>query len=425
MPFPYHVINLEKAMKQLDLAIPILVFLTACANSSTPATATKPSDISTKTLTPAITPSPAVPAQPAEIATAAFPPPPVRLQPVAAGLDRPVYLTHAGDGSGRLFLVEKPGRIRIRKDGALLPDPFLDITGMVTSAGSEQGLLGLAFDPDYRSNGRFFVNYIDLDGNTAVARYRVSAADPDKADPTGGKILLGIHQPYANHNGGGLVFGPDGYLYIGTGDGGSEGDPLGNGQKLDTLLGKLLRVDVSGDGYAIPADNPFVNQADARPEIWAYGLRNPWRFAFDRATGDLYIADVGQDAFEEIDFQPAGSAGGRNYGWSILEGFHPYRGGDTGGLTPPVAEYPHTLGNCSVTGGYVYRGSSLPALSGVYLFGDYCTGNLWVLRRAGDGWRTADWFGTGIRISSFGEDEAGELYVLDYRGGEAYHLRPE
>jgi glucose/arabinose dehydrogenase len=424
MPFPYYVIILEKAMKHLVPAIPILVFLTACANSYTPATITNTSDISTQTPTAAIPDSPAAPTQPAETATAAFPPPPVRLQSIAAGLDRPVYLTHAGDGSGRLFLVEKPGRIRIWKDGALLPDPFLDITDGVTSAGSEQGLLGLAFDPDYRTNGRLFVDYIDRAGNTAIARYRVSAADPDKADPASGVILLGIPQPFPNHNGGDLAFGPDGYLYVGTGDGGSGGDPNGNGQNLGVLLGKILRLDVRGEDASIPPGNPFVGRAGARPEIWAYGLRNPWRFSFDRATGDLYIADVGQDAFEEIDFQAAGSAGGRNYGWSILESFHPYRGGDTAGLTPPVAEYPHTLGNCSVTGGYVYRGSSLPALSGVYLFGDYCTGNLWVLRRAGDGWQSADWFGTGIRISSFGEDEAGELYVLDYRGGAAYRLQP-
>ncbi len=354
---------------------------------------------------------------------AAFPPPPVGLHSIAGGLDRPVYLTHSGDGSGRLFLVEKPGTIRIVQGGALLPAPFLDIRDLVKSSGSEQGLLGLAFAPDYSSSGRFFVHYIDQDGNTVIARYRASS-DPDLADPASAAVILRIDQPYANHNGGDLAFGPDGYLYIGMGDGGSEGDPLGTGQRLDTLLGKILRIDVRGDTYAIPVDNPFLNQQGARPEIWAYGLRNPWRFSFDRATGDLYIGDVGQDSYEEIDFQAAGSAGGPNYGWSIMEGFHPYKGGSIAGLTPPVAEYDHTSGNCSVTGGYVYRGSAISALAGIYVFGDYCTGQTWVLHRFPEGWGMAQWFGMNIAISSFGEDEAGELYVLDYRGGGAFRLEP-
>jgi glucose/arabinose dehydrogenase len=345
---------------------------------------------------------------------------------IAGELDRPVYLTHAGDGSGRLFIVEKPGRIRIVKDGDLLPDPFLDITDRTRSTGNEQGLLGLAFDPQYRTNGRFFVDYIDLNGNTVVARYLVSADNPDKADPASGAAILRVNQPYANHNGGDLVFGPDGYLYIGMGDGGSAGDPLGNGQRLDTLLGKLLRIDVRSDPYAIPPDNPFLGRAGARPEIWAYGLRNPWRFSFDRATGDLYIGDVGQDAYEEIDFQPAGSAGGQNYGWNIMEGLHPYKGGDTAGLVPPVAEYSHDGGNCSVTGGYVYRGTRIPPLQGTYLFGDYCTGTIWVLRRIAGEWRMADWsgFSFGFPISSFGEDESGELYILDYKAGAAFIFEP-
>ncbi len=353
-----------------------------------------------------------------------FPPPVVNLRSIVNGLDKPVFLTHAGDGSGRVFLVEKPGRIRIVRDGALLPGPYLDIRGLIKSSGNEQGLLGLAFDPQYGANGRFYVNYSDLNGDTVVARYAVSAGNPDLADPGSGKILLQIEQPYPNHNGGDLAFGPDGYLYIGMGDGGSGGDPQGNGQRLDTLLGKMLRIDVRGDAYAIPADNPYTNRADARPEIWAYGLRNPWRFSFDRMTGDLYIGDVGQGEYEEINFQPAGAGGGQNYGWNILEGFHPYQGSSSADLTAPVAEYDHSDGNCSVTGGYVYRGSRLPALAGTYVFGDYCTGETWVLRQSADGWQTADWFGMGIPISSFGEDEQGELYVLDYKGGGAFILEP-
>jgi glucose/arabinose dehydrogenase len=417
-------------MKRIGLGFAALLILAACSPTATqlqnapsqtsPATDAPPA-IPSSTSSPSTTPT--VPAA-TEPTAAEFPPPPVQLQRIASGLKHPVYLTNAGDGSGRLFIVEKPGTIRIVKGGALLPDPFLDLTSLVTSGGSEQGLLGVAFDPEYRTNGRFFVDYIDRNGNTAVARYRVSAGDPDKADPASGAVILGIDQPYPNHNGGDLAFGPDGYLYIGLGDGGSEGDPLGTGQRLDTLLGKILRIDVRGAAYAVPADNPFVGKAGARPEIWAYGLRNPWRFSFDRQTGDLYIGDVGQDAYEEIDFQPAGSQGGQNYGWSIMEGFHPYHGSETAGLTLPVAEYPHTRGNCSVTGGYVYRGKAIPAMQGIYLFGDYCTGNTWVMRRTADGWQTADWFGMAVSISSFGEDEAGELYVLDYRGGEADLLQP-
>jgi len=338
-------------------------------------------------------------------------------------LDEPVDLKHAGDGSGRLFVIEQPGRIRIVENGELLPDPFLDIEPLVNSRGNEQGLLGLAFHPDYAANGLFFVNYTDVNGDTVVARYAVSADDPSRADPASAKIILQVDQPFPNHNGGDLVFGPDGYLYIGLGDGGSGGDPQGNGQNLNALLGKMLRIDVNhGDPYAIPPDNPFAGRAGARPEIWAYGLRNPWRYSFDRATGDLYIADVGQNAYEEVDFQPADSRGGENYGWNKYEGFHAYDGGATDGLTMPVAEYAHAVGGCSVTGGYVYRGPSLPALNGVYLYSDYCSGQVWALYRTASGWENVALLNAFFLISSFGEDEVGELYLLDHGGGAVYQL---
>ena len=417
-------------MRRIAFGFVVSLFLGACSAVPTTSNITPSQQAAVtgiQTATPTIESSPtettAAPAT-TEAPPAVFPPPVVNLRSIANGLDRPVFLTHAGDGSGRLFLVEKPGRIRILKNGGLLPEPFLDIRGLIKSSGNEQGLLGLAFDPQYGSNGRFFIDYIDLDGNTVVARYLVSPDGPDKADPASGTALLHIAQPYPNHNGGDLAFGPDGYLYIGMGDGGSAGDPQGNGQRLDVLLGKILRIDVREDAYAIPADNPFTATGDARSEIWAYGLRNPWRFSFDRMTGDLYIGDVGQDTYEEIDFQPAGAGGGQNYGWNIMEGFHPYQGSPSADLTPPAAEYEHSSGNCSVTGGYVYRGSRIPALVGTYVFGDYCTGQTWVLRRFPDGWRTAEWFGMRIPISSFGEDQDGELYVLDYKGGDAFILEP-
>jgi glucose/arabinose dehydrogenase len=351
-----------------------------------------------------------------------FPPDPnaYALRRIVSGLERPVYLTHAGDTTGRLFVVEQSGRIRILQNGALLADPFLDLTDLVNDSGNEQGLLGLAFHPDYAANGLFFVNYTDANGDTAVVRYSVSA-DPNRADPASAKMILQVAQPFPNHNGGDLAFGPDGYLYIGLGDGGSAGDPQGNGQNLKALLGKLLRIDVNpGDPYGIPPDNPFVGHPEARPEIWAYGLRNPWRYSFDRATGDLYIADVGQNAYEEIDYQPAGSQGGENYGWNFMEGAHPFKGQAPAGLTAPVAEYSHQVGGCSVTGGYVYRGPSLPALNGVYLYGDYCSGQVWALYRSGSSWENVALLNAFFTISSFGEDANGEVYVLDHGGGAVY-----
>ena len=347
----------------------------------------------------------------------------IKLQPAAEGLQRPTFVTSAGDGSGRLFVVEKAGTIAILRDGKRDPRPFLDITPLVGSSGSEQGLLGLAFHPNYAADGRLFVYYTARNGDNTLARYHVSG-DPDVADPSSGTVLFAVPDPAPNHNGGMLAFGRDGYLYVGMGDGGSGGDPWGNGQNRGVLLGKLLRLDVDkGDPYGIPPDNPFAAESGARGEIWAYGLRNPWRFSFDRASGDLYIADVGQNQYEEINFQPAGEPGGRNYGWNIREATHCFReqGCQTAGLVDPVYEYDHSQG-CSITGGYVYRGAAIPALRGSYVFGDYCSGTIWALSRAGGGqWQARQLAKTSLSISSFGEDEAGELYVVDL-AGVLYHV---
>jgi len=335
-----------------------------------------------------------------------------------------VELQNAGDGSGRLFIVEKRGRILILQNDQLLPQPFLDIENEVGSQHTEQGLLGLAFHPMYAENGLLFVNYTDANGNTVIARFHVSADDPNLADPASEVDLLHISQPYTNHNGGGLAFGPDGYLYIGLGDGGSGGDPFRNGQNLQTLLGKLLRIGVdSGEAYTIPPDNPFVGGAGLA-EIWAYGLRNPWRFSFDRLTGNLYIGDVGQDAWEEVDFIPAGTPGGMNFGWSHYEGMHPYQDQPPASaiFTGPVAEYSHGDG-CSITGGYVYRGTELPEWQGVYFYGDYCSGSVWGLIQTGqNAWQSKVLFSTGARITTFGVDETGELYLADYATGALLRL---
>ena len=344
----------------------------------------------------------------------------VQLEPVVTGLNQPLDLVNAGDGSGRLFVVEKGGTVRILQDGELAAEPFLDISEKVTK-NSERGLLGLAFAPNYAETGLFYVNYTNLQGNTVVAEYAVSD-NPAKADPASEMILLTIPQPEPNHNGGDLAFGPDGMLYIATGDGGGGGDrhgQIGNGQSLDTLLGKLLRIEVgSGQGYSVPTNNPFVSAEEARPEIWAYGLRNPWRFSFDRETGDLYIGDVGQNAFEEIDFQAAGSGGGQNYGWRVMEGFHCFNPSDcdTSGLTLPVLEYPHSEGN-SVTGGYVYRGAAIPELVGQYVYGDFGSGRVWRAQQQNGEWTNKLLLESGLNIAGFGTDEAGELYVVAINGG--------
>lgn len=347
------------------------------------------------------------------------------LESFASGFTRPLYVTHAGDGSGRLFVVEQGGMIWVLQDGQQLDTPFLDVSDRVSpealgSGYSERGLLGLAFHPNYAENGVFFINYTDRNGTSVTSRFSVSADDPNVADAASEEQLLMVEQPFANHNGGHLAFGPDGYLYLALGDGGSGGDPQNNAQNLSTLLGTILRLDVNSDeGYAIPDDNPFVAQDDARPEIWAWGLRNPWRFSFDRETGDLYIADVGQNEWEEVNFQPASSPGGENYGWNPYEGSQIYSG-----LQPasepvmPFAEYSHSgTGGCSITGGYVYRGEAVPSLASTYLYGDWCTGTIWSATQGeGGAWSAQVALESGRSISSFGEDEAGELYVVDYEG---------
>ena len=348
----------------------------------------------------------------------------VELVEVTGGLDDPVYLTHAGDGSGRLFVVEQAGRVRVLRDGSAASTPFLDISRIVRSGG-ERGLLSLAFHPRYPRNGLLYVNYTDRDGDTVVARYAVSS-DAERADPNSAAQVIAIGQPYGNHNGGQIQFGPDGTLYVGTGDGGWAGDPRNRAQNPGSLLGKMLRLDVDSTGpYAIPPDNPFVGSNGAAPEIWAFGLRNPWRFSFDRLTGDLYIGDVGQDKWEEIDFQRADHRGGLNYGWRVMEGehcFNPATGCKREGLTPPIYEYSQSEG-CSITGGYVYRGRAIPDLAGTYVFADYCAGTIWGLTPDGDGaWSRTTHFDAGFAISSFGEGEAGELYVLDYSAGRVLRI---
>jgi glucose/arabinose dehydrogenase len=348
----------------------------------------------------------------------------IAFEKVADGFGRPVQAIDPDDGSGRLFVVEKRGRIVLLRDGAAAAAPFLDISDRVGSSGSEQGLLSVAFHPQFGQNGRLFVNYTNIDGDTVISRFQASG---DSADPQSEVVLLTIDQPYQNHNGGLALFGPDGYLYIGMGDGGSAGDPQGNGQNRQALLGKLLRLDVDGgEPYATPPDNPWPSGGDARPEVWAYGLRNPWRFSFDRATGDLYIADVGQGDYEEIDIARAGSGSGQNYGWNIAEGEHCFRDRscDNTGLVAPIAEYDHSLG-CSITGGYVYRGTAFPSLQGLYFYGDYCSGRIWALSETTPGrWQQRELLQSQASISSFGEDQNGELYLTDL-GGQLYQVVAE
>ena len=354
--------------------------------------------------------------------------PTIETEPVASistefvlnGLSRPVFLTHAFDD--RLFVVQQPGQIVIIENGAIANFPFLDISDRVNDQGNEQGLLGLAFHPDYQTNGRFFVNYTDFSGATVISEFQVTA-DPAVADPTSERQILTVAQPYRNHNGGGVVFGPEGYLYIGMGDGGSQNDPENHAQNLQSLLGKILRIDIDqGEPYGIPADNPFVGNDAARNEIWSLGWRNPWRFSFDPLNGDMFIGDVGQNVWEEISYQPAG-VGGLNYGWRIFEGSSCYLDDcSTPDLIPPIGEYNHSGGNCSITGGFIYRGAQQPALYGNYIFSDFCSGQLWRLYQHTNGtWNQAIVGRIDTQVSSFGVDRAGEIYVMGL-GGDLYRV---
>ncbi|NUQ85013.1 MAG: PQQ-dependent sugar dehydrogenase [Anaerolineales bacterium] len=401
------------------LSLLMLPILAACATTGTPL----PPLPTVDSATPTITPPTAIPdtSTPTTIPETDTPPPSQNAdtfpdpnnyawQLIASILVRPVDLQ--ADGSGRLFAVEKPGHIHVIEDGSLIDAPFLNIEDRVNDTSNEMGLLGLAFHPNYAQNGYFYVNYTGAGGDTFISRFQVTD-NPYLADPASEVNLLRVNQPFPNHNGGTLQFGPDGYLYAGLGDGGAAGDPFGNAQNLDTLLGKILRLDVdSAESYAVPLDNPFGD------EIWAYGLRNPWRISFDPMTGDLFIGDVGQNAWEEIDHIPAGSPGGVNFGWDYREGAHEYDGNPPAGLAlvDPIAEYSHAEGGCSVTGGYVYRGA-MPEWNGIYLYGDYCTGFVWGLMRVNGVWQTQLLFDTDVRITSFGRDEMGEVYLLGDGGG--------
>jgi glucose/arabinose dehydrogenase len=362
----------------------------------------------------------AAPAQ--EAATAG-----VRLARVRGGLGDALFITGAPGQPGRLFVVQQGGRIRILENGTLLGRPFLDVSRLI-AAGGEQGLLGLAFHPDYARNGRFYVDYTNRAGDTRVVEYRRASAT--RADPSSARVLLRVDQPFANHNGGALAFGPDRMLYVALGDGGSGDDPHNNAQNANSLLGKLLRIDVDGSTggrpYGIPAGNPFAN-GGGRPEVYAYGLRNPWRFSFDRTRGDLWIGDVGQSAVEEIDFRARDTGAGTNFGWRAFEGRSSHIGGaqaleGPARQTPPVAQYTHAQG-CSVTGGYVYRGTKVPALRGRYVYADFCSGTVWSMRagpKPGDVRRET---GLGARLSnvtSFGESLNGDLYVI--AGGSLYRF---
>lgn len=364
--------------------------------------------------------------------------PTIKLEQVASGLIQPTTVTNAGDGTGRIFIVQESGQILILVNGSVLPTPFLDISDLVGHT-PEHGLLGLAFHPDYISTGFFYVDYTSIDdGTTIVARYQVSAGDPNVADPDSAQIVLTQPQPGGDHNGGQLAFGPDDYLYISMGDGGCCGDPFRTAQDLGTWLGKILRVDVNGDdfpgdpnrNYVVPPDNPFVG-GPGLDEIWAYGVRNPWRCSFDRVTGDFFIADVGQDTWEEVDFQLASSTGGENYGWSVLEGMHCYNDDPpgscdaflNGGSTLPILEYQHHP-DCSITGGYRYRGQTYPDLEGVYFYADFCTGRIsGAIQQVNGTWESRELLLAGFAISTFGEDETGELYVVEYNSDQSVLYR--
>lgn len=348
----------------------------------------------------------------------------IALEPIATGLKRPVAAAHVG--GDRFFVAEKDGLVRIVAGGVVLPEPLLDLRDRIATDGSERGLLGLAAHPDFASNGRLYVVFTNLDGDTEIVRFVVSAENPDYADPDSARLILFVEQPFGNHNGGQLLFGPDGYLYIGLGDGGAVGDPFHNAQDPGTLLGAILRLDVDEqEPYTIPPDNPFVAERRARGEVWAIGLRNPWSFGFDRVTGDLYIGDVGQEGPEEINAQSAEQSG-VNYGWPILEGSRCYEAERcrSRGLQPPIFEYPHSDG-CAVVGGRVYRGTQFPALTGNYFFADYCLGRIWTLRTdpVTMKWQRTLVYELTSPLSNFVESADGELFVLDYGDGILYQIQ--
>jgi glucose/arabinose dehydrogenase len=416
-------------MKRILLLL--VVFLTACASLGTPLASTQtPGPVPETVAAPAtdlpVSPTAVVggttktpPASAAITNVTNFPDPTAfKWTKTVSGLVSPDDIQFPDDGTGRMFVIEQGGRILLIEKGQILAPAFLDIRDRVGNGGNEQGLLGLAFHPDFKDNPYFYVNYTDQNGNTVIARFQ---ANGDTADPASEINLLHVDQPFPNHNGGETVFGPDGYLYLGLGDGGSADDPLGNGQNTNVLLGKILRIDVDhGDPFAIPADNPF-SSAGGRPEIWAYGLRNPWRFSFDKKTGDLYIADVGQDLWEEVDASP-GNPPGLDYGWNYSEGLHHFLGSPPASLKliHPVAEYSHQGGRCSVTGGYVYRGA-MPEWQGIYIYADFCTGTLWGLLHSPDPnsqtpWQSQVMFETHANITSFGQDPSGEIYFADRNG---------
>ncbi|MEE9217031.1 MAG: PQQ-dependent sugar dehydrogenase [Anaerolineales bacterium] len=410
------------------LFLPLILSVVACnpplGASTSSRTATPiviPSETATPTPVPTPTPTVPPPTPTPEFASEMPDPLGYRWTLVADGFQKPLALAHVGDR--RLFVVEQRGVIWILQDGVVQPEPFLDIRDRVNSSAFEQGLLGLAFDPDFARTGHFYVNYTNAGGDTIISRFTAALGEA-QANPTREALVLRIDQPFSNHNGGDLHFGPDGLLYIGTGDGGSANDPFENGQSTDTLLGKLLRIKVGEDEpYAIPGDNPFA-AGGGRAEIWAYGLRNPWRFSFDPLTGDLYIGDVGQNAWEEIDFLAAGSPGGANFGWNHREGMHPFASQRTEGLLDPVAEYPWENPCRSITGGVVVRDPELPEWRGVYLYGDYCSGGVWGLLRDTNGhWQNLSLFDTPFNISSFGTDSSGAVYLADHNG-RIYRLEP-
>ncbi len=355
------------------------------------------------------------------------------LEQIATDLEKPLFLTHAGDSSKRLFIVEQRGLIHIWRDGSLLPEPFLDIRDRVNDRANEQGLLGLAFPPNYVKSLEFYVNYSASAGQTRISRFSVSPTNLDEAWPDSEEVIFEVAQPASNHNGGMIAFGPNSMLWIGMGDGGGGYDQFRSGQDPQTLLAKMVRIDVLNAGpgqYTVPTDNPWVNKTwqeqDILPEIWAVGLRNPWRFSFDRETGDLWIADVGQDRFEEVNFVPAPLAGGLNFGWPIQEGNHCLFGTtcQDEGLLAPVAEISQEEGVCSITGGYVYRGKRYPAAFGGYIMGDYCSGEIWMILppdSVGQEWPVVLLFDSDFNISSFGEGEDGELYLVAQEG-QIYRL---